>query len=134
MYVKDPESIIVNPDEASSTDADQVIDYDLIYEKTYDAYYNAMEDYYNDHQNLFNNNYYNSYTSASPSEPLEYASSTDAKLYTVEVASAATSSQQATEAYILDTRNILIIFACVWLAVTLYSKIKNLMINYMTKN
>ena len=133
MYVKDPESIIINPDEASSTDADQVIDYDLIYEKTYDAYYNAMEDYFNDHQNLFNNNY-NSYTSASPSEPLEYASSTDAKLYTVEVASAATSSQQATEAYILDTRNILIIFACVWLAVTLYSKIKNLMINYMTKN
>ena len=118
----------------SGSPSDASIDYDLIYNTCYAAFYDAMEDFSNEHSIDFNNSSNNSYNFASPCEPLEYSSTTDAKLYTVEVASAATSSQQATEAYILDTRNILIIFACVWLCVTLYSKIKNLILNYTTKN
>ena len=131
MYVEDFEPTVIPDEQASPSDAISLED---IYQVSYDAYYDAMEDYYNEHQSNFNNNYYNTYNSATPSEPLEYASSTDAKLYTVEVASAPTSSAQATEAYLLDTRNILLIFALTWLCVTLYSKIKNLMVNYITKN
>ena len=118
----------------SPTDATESIDYDLIYKNCYNAFYDAMEAYFNAHQLHTDNNTYNTYNTATPCEPLEYSSATDARLYTVEVASAVTSSPQATEAYTLDTRNILLIFALTWLCVTLYSKIKNLILNYTTKN
>lgn len=131
LYFKDSELPIIGDEQSTPSDA---ISLDDIYDTCYDAYYDALEDFYNEHQLNFNNNTYNNYNTATPSEPLEYATSTDARLYTVEVASAPTSSVQATEAYLLDTRNILIIFALTWLVVTLYSKVKNLMINYMTKN
>ena len=133
MYdiIKDSEQPFVIGEQATSSDAISLEDF---YDTCYDAYYNAMEDFYNEHQLDFNNSFVSTYYSATPSEPLEYATSTDSMLYTVEVASAPTSSAQATEAYLLDTRNILIIFALTWLVVTLYSKIKNLMVNYMTKN
>lgn len=115
--------------ESSSTETDAVLDYDLIYEKCYDAFSDALNDYFSSHPITFNTSYV-----ASPDEPLEYASGSDARLFTVEVADAPTSSAQATEAYILDIRNI-IVFACIiWLVVIFYSKLKNLVINYTTKD
>lgn len=119
----------VEQTESGATETDAVLDYDLIYEKCYDAFSDALNDYFTAHPITFNTSYV-----ATPDEPMQYASSTDARLYTVEVADAPTSSAQATESYILDIRNI-IVFACiVWLVVIFYSKLKNLVINYTTKD
>lgn len=115
--------------EQGATQTDAVLDYDLIYEKCYDAFSDALNDYFSAHPITFNTSYV-----ATPDTPLEYASGTDARYFTVEVAAAPTSSAQATEGYILDIRNI-IVFACiVWLVVIFYSKLKNLVINYTTKD
>ena len=117
-------NILSNGDSSEATPNDSSLDYDTLYDTIYYATYNALDDYckFNDVSKDI--------SIASGSDALQYATSTDARLYTVSVASAPTSSAQATEAYLLDTRNILIIFALAWFSITLYSKIKNLIINY----
>lgn len=122
--------IISEQTDENATQSDAFLDYDLIYDTCYNAYYDALTDYFSNNPI----NYNVSYNATLSDAPLEYATNTDARLYTVEVADAPTSSVQATEAYILDIRNI-ILFACiVWIVVIFYSKIKNLMINYTTKD
>ena len=117
-------NILSNGDSSEATPNDSSLDYDTLYDTIYYATYNALDDYYKF------NDVSKDISIASGSDALQYATSTDARLYTVSVASAPTSSAQATEAYLLDTRNILIIFALAWFSITLYSKIKNLIINY----
>lgn len=65
---------------------------------------------------------------------VEYASSTDSQLYTVQVVNTdplTTAEQSAV--YLLEIRNILLIFLLCWLVLSLYSKIKNTFTNYFGK-
>lgn len=118
-------------DTSTITDAERDDEY---FERQEEAFYNALDKYFTEHPITTGVNYID-YGLATSDDALEFASSTDSKLYTVEVVgSAPTSSAQQTTSYILDTRNILLIFALCWVCVTLYSKIKNLVINYTTKD
>lgn len=138
----------IDSQQGTPSDATE-IDYDLLYDTYYNAFYDALNDYYNESEVSVNGNNnidtssvdFRSSTSqieidsnTSSDALLEFSSSTDATMYTVGVASPPTSSGQATQMYLLEIRNILLIFVLTWVSVTLYSKIKNLMINYMTKN
>lgn len=134
--------------EQSTPSDSNEIDYDLLYDTYYNAFYDALNDYYESEVNINGDNYINNSSvnfrssssqaeieiNSSSDALLEFSSSTDATMYTVGVASPPTSSGQATQMYLLEIRNILLIFVLTWVSVTLYSKIKNLMINYMTKN
>ena len=98
------------------------------------CFYNALDKYFTDNPIVYNVAYHDNGL-ASITDALQYASSTDAKLYTVSVAGdGATSSPQQATAYLLELRNLFLIFVFTWLAITVYSKIKNLIINYTTKN
>lgn len=109
-------------------------DYGTFKEDMEQCFYNALDKYFSDNPIIINNNNIDS-SLASSNDALEFATSTDSKLYTVQVAgNGATSSPQQATAYILEIRNLLIIFMFCWLAITIYSKVKNLIINYTTKN
>lgn len=108
-------------------------DYETFKEDMEQCFYNALDKYYTDNSIIYNNVVTSNL--ASENDALEYASSTDSKLYTVQVAGdGATSSPQQATAYLLEIRNLILILIFVWLVVTIYSKIKNLIINYTTKN
>ena len=65
---------------------------------------------------------------------VEYSSETDANLYTVSLVNdepLTTAEQSAV--YLLEIRNILLIFLLSWLVLTLYSKIKNTFTNFFGK-
>lgn len=68
------------------------------------------------------------------SDLVEFASGTDASLMTVSTTAAPTSSAQQSTAYLLDIRNILLLFLIVYFLITMYSKIKNLLLNYYTND
>lgn len=63
-------------------------------------------------------------------EVVDFDSSTDDNLYTVTPADAPTSSVQQQTIFLLEIRNILLIFLFSWFILTIYSKLKNLIINY----
>lgn len=118
-------------DTSTLTDAEKEDEY---FERQSEAFYNAIDKYFTEHP-ISTGTVDINYDVATYNDALEFSTSTDAKLYTVGVVgSAPTSSAQQTTTYLLDTRNILLIFALSWLCITLYSKIKNLIINYTTKD
>lgn len=65
---------------------------------------------------------------------VEFSSSTDARMLTGSVVDAPTSSAQQQTTYLLDIRNILLLFLFIYFLVTIYSKLKNLLINYYTND
>lgn len=68
------------------------------------------------------------------SDLVQFASGTDARLMTCSTTAAPTSSAQQSTAYLLDIRNILLLFLIVYFLITMYSKIKNLLLNYYTND
>lgn len=109
-------------DTASENDAS--IDYDELGSIIYENTYNAMRDYYDDYpQTIVTSEFVDS-------PAVEWASDTDSRLYTGSLTVAPTSSAQQSAAYLLDIRNVLLIFLLGWFILTVYSKIKNLFINY----
>lgn len=129
MYEKDnTNDLLPYRDSESSTSSDSL---DLIYDACYNGVYNALNDY-----NTFGTRSVRSseVVNASDNDAVEFATTTDSTLYTVTAVNAPTSSAQQAVTYLLEIRNILLIFVLLWLSITLYSKIKNLMINYSTKN
>lgn len=65
---------------------------------------------------------------------VEFSSSTDARMLTGSFVDAPTSSAQQQTIYLLDIRNILLLFLFIYFLVTIYSKLKNLLINYYTND
>lgn len=65
---------------------------------------------------------------------VDYSDSTDSHLYTVTVQNdqPLTVAEQST-VYLLEIRNILLIFLLSWLLLSFYSKIKNTFVNYFGK-
>lgn len=61
---------------------------------------------------------------------VEFSSETDSTLYVTDPTAAPTSSAQQSTIYLLEIRNILLIFLFSWFLLTIYSKLKNLIINY----
>lgn len=111
-------------DISSSGDSLDSIDYEELGDIIYQNTYNAMRDYYEDHPQT-------SVTSEFIDSPaIEWATDTDSRLYTGSLTVAPTSSAQQSAAYLLDIRNVLLIFLLGWFVLTVYSKIKNLFINY----
>lgn len=112
------------------TDSNIIIDYDKLEDTFYDALQRIEEDkkvqeqIEKDKQALKSINENNS-------DLLEFSSSTDANLYTVETVVAPTTSEQQQLAYILDIRNILLILLLFYFAFSIYSKIKTTMINFL---
>lgn len=105
--------------EPSPTPEPPVIDYDQIE----DAFYNALYRLDQEQQNR---------AALSDSDLVEFATGTDARLLTGSTSAAPTSSAQQSAAYLLDIRNVLVLFLFIWFLVTVYSKIKNLLTNYYT--
>lgn len=98
---------------------------EIDYQKLEQCYYNAIKrlDYEKSVQDQIRN--------VSPdSDLVEFSSETDAKLYTVGVDVAPTTCAQQNTTYLLDIRNILLIFLLAYFCITVYSKLKTTMINY----
>lgn len=143
MYEKNYTDYVLSDGDNISTDGDNIstdtatigdANYDDFKEDIEQCFYNAIDRYFSDHPIIVPDNNFN-YDLGSANDALQYASSTDAKLYTVTVAGdGATSSPQQATAYLLELRNLFLIFVLCWFAITCYSKIKNLIINYTTKN
>ena len=62
---------------------------------------------------------------------VEFASSTDSRLYTATVESSLGSTSEQTVAYILDIRNILLLFLLIWFSIYLINMIKKTVIKFM---
>lgn len=66
-------------------------------------------------------------------EPVEFASSTDSTLYTVQYVSEPLSVAEQDTAILLEIRNILLIFLLAWLVLKLYQMLKNTIINFFER-
>ena len=119
------DDILYNGDseESFASDSDAI---EIDYEKIEDAYYNALKriETEKEVQNLINDD------SVNDSDLVEFSSETDAHLYTVGVADATTTCSQQQLTYILDIRNILLLFLFCYFCLSVYSKLKTTMINY----
>lgn len=124
---ENPQNEKDNVSVASPSDA---IDYDKLGDTIYNNTYQALTDYYNNNP-LKNNISDNNVRSLGSETPLTFASSTDATLYTVETVGAVSSVAEQTTALTLEIRNLLLIFILCWLIITIYSKLKNTLINYL---
>lgn len=65
---------------------------------------------------------------------VQFASSTDARLYTATTVAAPASSAQQLVAYLLDVRNILLIFLLSYFVINIYTKLKNTLSKYYGGN
>lgn len=111
-----------NYDEHTITDAEQID-----YEEIENAFYNALVEF-NESQEA------DSVSSNSlNSDVLEFASSTDSKLYTVRSDAPLTSIEEQQTAYLLDVRNILLIFLFSYFLLTVYFKLKVMIKKYYTE-
>lgn len=114
-----------SPTDSSDSQNSFEVDYDQI-EK---AMYNALKRL--DTENKFQEAVK---SSDSDNDVVEFSSSTDARMLTGSVVDAPTSSAQQQTTYLLDIRNILLLFLFIYFLVTIYSKLKNLLINYYTND
>lgn len=114
-----------SPTDSSDSQNSFEVDYDQI-EK---AMYNALKrlDTENKLQEAVK-------SSDQDSDVVEFSSSTDARMLTGSVVDAPTSSAQQQTTYLLDIRNILLLFLFIYFLITIYSKLKNLLINYYTND
>lgn len=114
----------IESDPSTPTDAIEV-DYSEIGVQVYVNTYNALKDYYSDYPQ--SNNIEVDYVD---SLPVEFTTETDAKLYTGATVASPTSNGQQQTAYLLDVRNILLIFLLGYFVMHFYSRLKHLIINY----
>lgn len=121
--------------EDTATDTDAVfIDYEVLGDTIYVNTHDALADYYNEHPEfLRSNSLLSENENVGTSDTLEFSTSTDSKLYTVETVGAPSSVAQQELAYLLDIRNILLLFLLIYFVITMYSKLKNTLISYTTK-
>lgn len=114
-----------SPTDSSDSENSFEVDYDQI-EK---AMYNALK-------RLDNENKIQEASKSSDldTDVVEFSSGTDARMLTGSVVDAPTSSAQQQTTYLLDIRNILLLFLFIYFLVTIYSKLKNLLINYYTND
>ena len=118
---------------ATDTDANE-IDYD----KLEDSFYNALDKYYKDNKNESINvsaaKVNNSQNAFDLSGTVDFASSTDAKLYTCQYVDSPSSVAEQELGYLLDIRNILLIFLFVYFIISIYGKLKSTLINYYERS
>lgn len=96
---------------------------DASYNDIYNAVYDALNDFYNDYNDdVFNDNVKDSV--------LDFDDSTDDKLYTVGVQAPLSSLEEQNTAYLLDVRNLLLIFLLIWFVYTFYSKLKHVIFRF----
>lgn len=114
-----------SPTDTTDNENNFEVDYDQI-EK---AMYNALKRL--DTENKFQEAVK---SSVQDNDVVEFSSSTDARMLTGSVVDAPTSSAQQQTTYLLDIRNILLLFLFIYFLVTIYSKLKNLLINYYTND
>lgn len=109
--------------EISSEPTSQPIEID--YEKIEQAYYNALSKIEQEKADKA------AMQKVVPEDnSLEFSSATDAKLYTVGLVAPSTSVDEQQTAYILDIRNILLIFLLVYFCISIYGKLKTSLSNY----
>lgn len=102
---------------------------------TYDAFYRALNDFYSEHTEL---RYDTKSVSTSEvktvsnydSDLIEFATSTDCNLYTVQTVNGPETVAQQVGAFTLDIRNILLLFLLIYLIINIYSKLKNTLIKF----
>lgn len=107
---------------ASDTDA-----VEIDYQKLEDSYYNALKRYELEksfQESLSKGN------NVEDTDLVDFSSDTDATLYTVGVDAVPTTCAQQSTAFLLDIRNILLIFLLTYFCLTIYSKLKTTLINY----
>lgn len=117
-------------EKSSSTDSsDSENSFEVDYDQIEKAMYNALKrlDTENKVQEVAK-------SSDQDNDVVEFSSSTDARMLTGSVVDAPTSSAQQQTTYLLDIRNILLLFLFIYFLVTIYSKLKNLLINYYTND
>ena len=95
------------------------------YESVYDAVYNALSDYSNDSAS---SNRSIVETSATDSDLIEFSSTTDATMYTVS-ADPLTCGQQSA-VYLLEIRNLLLIFILGYFILNLFYRFKNTVFSF----
>lgn len=117
-------------EKSSSTDTtDNENNFEVDYDQIEKAMYNALKRL--DTENKFQEAVK---SSVQDNDVVEFSSSTDARMLTGSVVDAPTSSAQQQTTYLLDIRNILLLFLFIYFLVTIYSKLKNLLINYYTND
>lgn len=109
--------------EISSESTSQPIEID--YEKIEQAYYNALSKIEQEKADKAAMK-----KAVSEDNTLEFSSATDAKLYTVGLVAPSTSVDEQQTAYILDIRNILLIFLLVYFCISIYGKLKTSLSNF----
>lgn len=102
----------------TATDA---VNFEIDYEEIENAFYNALVEY--------NENNIESIPTID-TDTVEFASGTDARLFTVKVAAEPTSSAQQATAYLADIRNCVFLFLSIYFILTVYSKLKNMVKNF----
>lgn len=111
-------------DFSESVEDDEIIEID--YQKIEDAFYNALKQ----NQLDLDNKEALKKSIEDETDFVEFSSVTDARMLTGSVEAAPTSSAQQSTVYLLDIRNVLIIFLFIYFLINIYSKIKNTFINY----
>ena len=110
---------------STSSDASS-IDYEML-EK---SFYNALYKYYG-----FNNTKSGFVSSSLESSDLvDFATSTDSNYYTVSYVSSPSSVAEQELGYILDIRNILLIFLFIYFIISIYGKLKNTIVSYYERS
>lgn len=132
------------PYKASATDSDSVSKdnkEEVTTEKTIDIDYKQIEDaYYNALKRVETEKANREALEKAMTEEVEetdlvqFASSTDARLYTATTVAAPASSAQQQVAYLLDIRNILLIFLLSYFVINVYTKLKNTLSKYYGGN
>lgn len=115
--------------ESSKEDSKVVVDID--YKQIEIAYYNALKQI---ELEKANREALEKATQQEQSDVVQFASSTDARLYTSQFVDAPASSAQQQVAYLLDTRNILLIFLLSYFVINAYTKLKNTLSKYYGGN
>lgn len=123
------------PGEDTATDTDAVfIDYEVLGDTIYVNTHDALADYYSEHPEfLYSGSLLSTNENSESTDSLEFSTSTDSRLYTVETVGSPSSVAEQELAYLLDIRNILLLFLLIYFIITMYSKLKHTLISYTTK-
>ena len=110
---------------------DNNVTVEIDYKQIEDCYYNALKRV---EQEKADKEALRNMTKSEQIDVVDFATSTDAKLYTVTTAAAPVSSAQQSVAYLLDIRNILLIFLFAYFLINVYSKLKYTLSKYYSED
>lgn len=119
----DYDSEVATPSDSEFYEDNNLQEVNIDYDRIEQAFYNALESYKED----------NTSSESFDSDLVEFSSSTDARYITVGLAAEPKSIAQQQTAYLLDVRNILLIFLLIWFVFNSYHKLKTLLTNYYSK-